>query len=702
MLRNRSVPLLFAAALFPVGLFADSGEAAITLSETVQVTATRLPEEVLDVPATITVVTGEELAARDVHDLAGALATVAGVAVAPGGDGGPASSVPEIMGLREFDAFLLVVDGVPWGGAFNPALPTLDLTNVERIEVLRGSAPVLYGATSFVGVVHVIHRAPEATPRELALWGGGHESGGVAATTAFGSERWRQSISASAERQGLADDRAGFDRGHALWTGVAATEGGARLRFSADVAAVRQEPGSPHPREGRQLSSRVPRDANHNPTDAKIDEDRLHLAFSAQGDAGAGSWTTTAALTHTVRSTVRGFLSGELDALPGAPNAAGYTQEFAGDELFVDGHFAWRPNAELAFVAGVDLLAGRGEAESVNFVYHVGLDGAGAPSSDGQTVVERPEFEDERLFAGAYGQALWKPSPRWLVDAGLRLNRTSEKQEGEAEAGGGEEVAVEDRRTDTRLSGALGASFLAWHDERSALWAFSRYTDAFKPAAVDFGPEAEGAILDPETARTIEGGFKGSHLGGRATWQASVYRMDFENLVVGATVDGRPTLRNAGEQRFEGLELEGRWAIARDLALQAAYASHSAKFTDFVQEFDGVPTQLRGRTLELSADAIASLGLTWDPPRGLRAWILGSYVGRRFLTKRNTAEDDPYTTLAAGLAFRAARSELRLSGENLTDERPPVAESELGESQYYLLPARTWRATWVWRLGPVG
>jgi hypothetical protein len=52
-----------------------------------------------------------------------------------------------LLGLHEFDAFLLIVDQVPWGGAFNPAISTLDLTDVERIEVLKGSAPVMYGAT---------------------------------------------------------------------------------------------------------------------------------------------------------------------------------------------------------------------------------------------------------------------------------------------------------------------------------------------------------------------------------------------------------------------------------------------------------------------------------------------------------------------------------------------------------------------------
>jgi outer membrane receptor protein involved in Fe transport len=137
---------------------AATGAPAPTLTEHVQVTATRLPESTEQVPASITVLTRDDLVLRGARDLTSALALVAGISIAPGGDGGPASSVPEFWGLREFDAFLLTVDGVPWGGAFAPALPTLDLSNVDRIEVLRGAAPVMYGATSFVGVINVIRR----------------------------------------------------------------------------------------------------------------------------------------------------------------------------------------------------------------------------------------------------------------------------------------------------------------------------------------------------------------------------------------------------------------------------------------------------------------------------------------------------------------------------------------------------------------
>ena len=60
-----------------------------------------------------------------VRDLRSAMASAIGIEIAPGGDTGPASSVPDFWGLKEFDAFLLVMDGVPWGGAFNPALTTL-------------------------------------------------------------------------------------------------------------------------------------------------------------------------------------------------------------------------------------------------------------------------------------------------------------------------------------------------------------------------------------------------------------------------------------------------------------------------------------------------------------------------------------------------------------------------------------------------
>src|SRR5579862_5359892 len=123
----------------------------------ITITATRIPEPIDQIPASLSVVTGDELRARDARDMASALSLVSGVEAPASGDAGPSSAVPSFWGLHEFDAFLLVVDQVPWGGAFNPGITTLNLNDVERIELLKGAAPVIYGATSFVGVVHVLH-----------------------------------------------------------------------------------------------------------------------------------------------------------------------------------------------------------------------------------------------------------------------------------------------------------------------------------------------------------------------------------------------------------------------------------------------------------------------------------------------------------------------------------------------------------------
>jgi len=697
--RRFTVAAGFAAAL----LMAAAGHAQAAASqpagthrERIQVTATRIPEDVLSVPASISVVRGEELEARGVTRLPEALALVAGVNVAPGGDGGPAGSVPEIWGLREFDAFLLVVDGVPWGGAFHPALAALDLTNVDRIELLRGAAPVMYGATSFVGVIHVIHRDAGDARGAVSLGLRSHGGGSAAAVVPLASgDGFRQSLTVNGERRGFDDDRAGFDRGHLLYR--AANETGiGRLRLDADLSLLRQDPSSPHPRAGRVLAPSVPLDANHQPADARIDEDRVHLVAGLDRELAGNPWSSTVAFTRTTRDLVHGFLF-SLDPADD-PNAAGYRQDQTQTDLYVDSHVVLESSEAVRIVAGVDLLYGRGESEGDNVDYHVDLDGSGAQSTRDVAVQESPPLEDERLFAGLYVQGEWTPAPRWRVEVGLRFNRTDEDRKGAVEGGHDEEEeGSSDHRNDTRLSGILGLSFLLWDGGAvDSVWAFADYRDTYKPAVVDFGPEAEGEILEPETAVSCELGFKGDHAGGRFGWQASIFRLDFENLVTGTTIDGRPARINAGKQRFEGWELEGRARLYDALDLTASYAHHDARFRDFVQSFDGVPTQLRGNRLEMSASELASVGLVYRAEEGLGGFLTLNHVGDRFLTKRNSASAGGFETVDAGVSFRTGPWSARLDGRNLGDARDPVSESELGDAQYYRLPGRSFELTGGW------
>src|SRR5947207_3128627 len=176
----------------------------IAITEKVEVVATRLPESPDEVPAAIEVLTGDDLRNLGATTLKDALALAAGVEVAPGGDTGPAGSVPEFWGLRELDAFLLVVDDIPWGGAFNPALTSLSLRDVERVEILRGAAPVTFGATSFVGVIHVVHKAAAAQTSYATGQFGSYGSGGGGIDVALPSSTgWRSRLSADVDREGF-------------------------------------------------------------------------------------------------------------------------------------------------------------------------------------------------------------------------------------------------------------------------------------------------------------------------------------------------------------------------------------------------------------------------------------------------------------------------------------------------------------------
>jgi outer membrane receptor protein involved in Fe transport len=663
-------------------------DAAPKYAETVQVTATRVPEPVDDVPTSIQVVTAEELRDRGVVDLRGALALLAGVDVAPGGDNGPASSVPEFWGLKEFDAFLLVVDGVPWGGAFNPALGSLDLADVDRIEVQRGPAPVMYGATSFVGVVQVVRRAPGTKGTRLSASGGSYGSGSGSLGTHLPTwAGFDSSLGASYERQGFADERTSFRKGHLLWRNRRAAGAGV-VSFDVDGTLLRQEPASPSPRAGGSLSSLVPIDANHNPLGAHLDEDRIYTRLGYERASGLGGWTSTLSFTHSGQRHYRGF----LDSLSeGGDNATGFRAKIDQNDLYADTHLALSARPRWRSIVGADYLFGRADAEGDVFTYGVNLDGSGAPSS---VPAGAPRgIGDTRHFLGLYASVEWTPSSAWRLEAGARLNHTREERgEGEAEAGGGG-GETEGRRRDTRPSGGVGVTYTPWARGNDAVRLFANAKSTFKPAAIDFNlaeSEAEGGgILEPETAKSGEAGVKAELLGGALRLEAGGFVMDLDNMVVAQSVGGLPALANAGQTRFKGVETSADWRLARSLAARGSYAYHDARFRDYLTEFDGVPTQLEGKRLEMSPSHRAAFALTWSPARGLFGSAELAYTGSRYLNKRNTALAASFVTLGALVGFRTDRLEVRLAGRNLADRRDPVAESELGDAQYYrLFPRR--------------
>lgn len=663
--------------------------AASSLSE-ITITATRIPEPIDQIPASVTTVSGQELRTRDSWDMASALSLVSGVEAPAGGDAGPSSAVPSFWGLHEFDAFLLVMDQVPWGGAFNPAITTVNMNDVERIEVLKGAGPVMYGATSFVGVVHVLHYpAGEAADEASVALGsyGSSRAAGAFALPVLGA--YRQSLAVDGEHLGFADGHERVSDGRLIYRG-ALDLGAGELRVDANLDAVRDVPPSPVIREGNALTDLTPINANFNPLDAELDEDKYQLALAYTRPTPWGTWETIASFSRSHVDDIRAFLHPDLS---GTADTQNQNRTLLDD--YFDTHLA-RELDPVSLVVGTDLLYGYGRQVTLNgnSVYTVPLDGSAVPPPTTQLPVNEVGFvADKRLFAGQYAQLDWKPDARWDLLLGVRLNETRENKLAsdltlppftpavQYDAQRASRVVI--RPTET-----AGVSYRAWSEGKNELIAYADFRNAFKPSALDFGPDYQPSILLPETTRGYEAGLKGAAADGRLTWQAEGFRLDFSNLVV-STESG--FLTNAAGERLQGVDLEARGAIGRDLTLAANYSYHDAHFTQY-RFFDvnaAAYLDVAGHQLPLAPRQLASAAVLYQPPQGVGATLVLTYVARRYLDEGNIAPVGGYTRLDATLGYRLGGYEVALEGTNLTDQRPPVSASEFGSQSFYLLNPRT-------------
>ena len=155
-MRLTLIPLTL-LALVPRCLESQATDTSSTRLQDVVVTAAGTPVELREAPATTTVIDGERLREQGIATLADALREVPGIAIARSGSFGGTTTLFVRGGERDYTKVL--IDGVPVndpGGDFDFA--HLSTADIERIEVVRGPASVLYGSDAVSGVIHVITR----------------------------------------------------------------------------------------------------------------------------------------------------------------------------------------------------------------------------------------------------------------------------------------------------------------------------------------------------------------------------------------------------------------------------------------------------------------------------------------------------------------------------------------------------------------
>ena len=141
----------------------------------VVVTASRVGQEPLDSPSTVTIITAEDIRLSGALDIPDLLRRVAGVEVMAPSAG---HSDVAIRGLQRKvnNTVLFLVDGRSLyqdsTGWMMSGPVTIPAREIERIEVIRGPGSAVYGADAVTGVVNIITRAPGEGQSELVATGG--------------------------------------------------------------------------------------------------------------------------------------------------------------------------------------------------------------------------------------------------------------------------------------------------------------------------------------------------------------------------------------------------------------------------------------------------------------------------------------------------------------------------------------------------
>ena len=191
-------------------LLADTRDQALTLPDVV-ISANRQVQARNDSSAANTVFTRDDIDRLQPTSMTDLLSRVPGVQIAPTGGRGSLPGV-FIRGTKSAQS-LVLVDGqrIANTTSGDSGLQYLNVDQIERVEVLRGSRSVIYGSDAIGGVIQVFTRrnAEQGLQPRLKLGFGSHQTWERSLGLSGGDERTRFNLGASL------DETAGINSTHA-------------------------------------------------------------------------------------------------------------------------------------------------------------------------------------------------------------------------------------------------------------------------------------------------------------------------------------------------------------------------------------------------------------------------------------------------------------------------------------------------------
>jgi len=580
----------------------------------------------------------------------------------------------EYYTFRGFNDSVTMVDGIRSEGNRVRS----GLSNVERIEVLKGPASVLGGSESIGGTVNYVLKKPSlrsAYEGEISVgsFNTARTSGG--ATGRLGSDALLYRLDFGFDKSdGFRHDASNKVNLTPTLSWRISDEDQIEARYTYNRNDMSGDGGIPQltTANGQPVIPDVPRDRRYNtPQDYGLSTiHNIRVQYSrALGNSVAlrnvtggyvfdDDYWVAETLTVTPPSTVnRGFLYFKHHRRP------------------------WTNQAELTghvrFGVAHDLLAGWDRQDYSNFTTR--SNAASVPTTPidlydpVETHVTRTDFSVSRLdytdvlTNSFYVQDQMTLAPQLKAVFGLRgdfLERATHNNPVTA----GVETEVEPVLRESKKMTYRGGLV---YQPLTRLDIYAQTATSFRP---NYNLQPDGSTIDPEYGRMYEAGHRLRLAGDRLSFGSAVFLIEKRNVA-----NSRPGgfWDIAGKIRSKGVEADVDGRINRSWLVRGGYGYTDAKNLDYVTTSADFSGKLRTRAPRHSVNFSTSYAMS----NGLALSLGGRMFTKQFLNDANTLSFDGYSLFDATVSYLRGRVQYSLAVKNLTDAE--YWASTLGQRQFY-------------------
>ncbi|RLD17322.1 MAG: hypothetical protein DRI22_00145 [Caldiserica bacterium] len=645
--------VLMAGVLFSSAFLFAEEVSPIQLGEIV-VTATRLDELVKELPVTAVVITGEEIEKSQARFINDVLEGVAGISLS-GMDASGRSPVVTLRGVYDYNSsyVLVLVDGMPINSpdTGKPYIDAIPLSNIERIEIIKGASSSLWGGYAVGGVINIITKEAKETSANVSL----------------SLSEWNTKILDFSGQALLPGN---------IYLNIAANSkvsDGWRDLSNYDIQTF----GGSLNKEDKELGLKTSLSFGYYEDDHKtpgyLTEEQWKDGNLEAADTNywcAGGRQKNGYIKLMIKKELSANFSGRLNLSYFNKGYTFYYRSWGGsadvnDVDVFSGSFQFSGEiSKNKFTVGLDIDKGR--VDSRNY-------GADADKEEiDKDVLNKHKDTDIHKFA-VYLQDMWKILDWLNLNMGIRYDRLKHD--------------ITDKINDEKYSpevSALSPNFGLLFKVTSRLNLFTSISKAFRlPTESQF---CKNPDLEPEKGMNYEAGMK--FFSEKFFYQLSLYRMDLTDKITYEEVGGSWVLRNVGKVRYQGIELTSGLELFKGVSLSL---SGDITQTEILKE-PKYPER-EGKGLRQVPLWKVSLGLGYVSDTGFGIRFDFNRIGEWYMDYENEEKYPGYFRGDLKLSWDRENVSYYITVDNIFDEKYcRKAYTSYGKKRYYPATPRTFSA----------